>query len=230
MTNVVALFEVLPPPPPPETYFRITSVELYDTNNVAKTVFEKGEPIRAVIGYETDDTLSQVTFRGRKENGDVFVTKEMTIGDGVLTHSDVSDGVYVGVADIAITAQGDGGIYTTNIVAAYTIEEPAAPPVEETEEVPWSFTSITVADGTATLTWAIPTASLPSDGSDLTFRVGYRASLTAGDWNWTVVPANDISVAQGSASGSVEINVAAAPFSASNSAFFKLLWTNKVKE
>ena len=100
---------------------------------------------------------------------------------------------------------------------------------EEYEESPWPFTSISVADGTATLAWALPAEDLPSDGSDLLFRIGYRASLTEGDWDWTVVPANDVAVAQGAASGSVEIDVSAAPFSESNSAFFKLVWTNKVK-
>ncbi len=224
VTNVVALFEVLPPPPPPETYFRITSVELYDTNNVAKTVFEKGEPIRAVIGYETDDTLSQVTFRGRKENGDVFVTKDMTIGDGVLTQSDVSDALYVGVAGITITAQGDGGTYTTNIVAAYTIED-LAPPVEETEEVPWSFTSITVADGTATLTWAMPTASLPSDDK-CSFRIEWRTSLTEGAWSdssksYTV---EDVTSADG-----CKKTVLLSELGTPANAFFRLFWTNKVK-
>lgn len=103
---------------------------------------------------------------------------------------------------------------------------------EEYEADGWPVSSIAIsADGaTATLTWDAPTENLPSNGSDLLFRIYYRPSLVDGDWDGTAVPANDISVAQG-APGSAEIDISAEPFSLNpDSAFFRLEWLNKEKE
>ena len=110
-------------------------------------------------------------------------------------------------------------------------DEPGTPepPKEETEEVPWRIASITVDGGKAKLTWSLPTANLPSDG-DLTFRVGYKASLAEANWDWTAVSASDIAVARTATAGSIEIDITKSPFSGSQSAFFTLKWTNKVKE
>ena len=99
------------------------------------------------------------------------------------------------------------------------------PPVDETEEVPWAFTSIAVADATATLTWAMPTASLPADGK-CDFRIEWRTSLTEGAWSAAAdsYAVEDVSTAAGCAY-QVDLSAIGSPASC----FFRLFWTNKVK-
>ena len=107
-------------------------------------------------------------------------------------------------------------------MAAYTIVEPELPPAEEYEEVPWDFTSITVADGTATLTWDFPQENFPASG-ECTFRIESRTSLTSGNWATLV---DDLSATSAvGCTDEVDLSALGNP----PSLFFRLFWTNKVK-
>ena len=174
----------------------------------------------------TEEQVERQVAQLKRGTTFVKLIRPATIGDGILTQSDVSDEAYVGIAGITITAQGDGGTYTTNIVAAYTIVEPELPPSEETEESPWDFTSITVADGTATLTWAMPADNVPEAGS-CDFRIEWRTSLTAGAWSDD--SASFVVEGVTSADGCKK-TIPLPDIGTPANAFFRLFWTNKVKE
>lgn len=228
-TNIVDLFEVLEPP----TFFRVTSATFYDANGNPTNIFTKGDPIRLDVHFDTNDHILNIgLFYLKGVGGDWTSSVSMTLDDGVATHTTYDIDYYTGVLAVRLSVSGAEIHLETNIVETITIVDPGTPPqpTEEYEEVPWSFSSITVTNSVATLAWAMPTAKLPSGEQALLFRIGYRASLTAGAWDWTVVPANDVSVAQGSGSKTVNIDISAAPFNGATSAFFKLLWLNKVKE
>lgn len=117
-----------------------------------------------------------------------------------------------------------------------TITEDEDPIDEEYETVAWQIDSFTVAaDGTAlaTVGWTVPDANLPADTAEpLTFVLRYRPSLTDGDWSDTAIGDNPFSIDQAKAGEAfeAEIDLSAAPLSASQSGFFTLQWTNKVAE
>ena len=232
-------------PDPGALFFRVTSVKLYDADGAQKTEFEIKTKIRLVVNFESSDEITSATINVNKPNGGgTFVSVPrtlVTVAGNTLAVEDIANYEdrmnYTGALDLLIRASGAGGSYTTNIVAAYTLVDPQQGGVTN---MYWAIASISVEGGKAKLTWSLPTANLPSSG-DLTFRVGYRASLAgyqAGqtnededpNWNWTAVSASDIAVARTATAGSVEIDITKSPFSGSQTAFFTLKWTNKAKE
>ena len=224
--NLIQWYDVSPEspePPEPPKYFRVTSVTFYDTNDVAKTEFEVGEPVRLEIGYETDDEIDVAGFYGSLD-GDEFVTKTLEDVNGVLKCDNAGLTAYAGDIDILLEVYGAEATFTTNFLAALTVINPT-PPTEEYEEAGWHIDTFAVADGTATLTWAMPTNALPSDGK-CDFRIEWRTSLTEGAWS---VAADSFVVAGVTSAAGCTKDVSLSGISNPSAAFFRLFWTNKVK-
>ncbi len=217
-------------PPEPPKYFNFLSVATFDEAGAPCTEFTNHQTIALVVTFDTDDQIERALVNCNA-NGTTFVSipnptvSSDTIScDNIANKSNVQP--YYGPIDLVITAKGAEGTYTTNVVAAYTLVESDQP--EETEEVPWDFTSIAVADGVAALAWTLPTAAegLPSDGA-CDFRIEWRTSLTEGAWSAAAdsYMVEDVSTAAGCAY-QVDLSAIGSPASC----FFRLFWTNKAKE
>ena len=214
-----ALFTITAP------YFRVTSVTLYDKNNVATNVFEIGEVVSFEIAYESNDTplgyASMLVFT----NGIWNWTGRLAIGDGVLTSSGSTTATReVGTFDIKVNVEGQSGtVYTTDNVASFRVIDPTQ--AETTEEAPWRFTSISVTNNVATLAWAFPSANVPSDGK-CDFRIEWRQSLTSGAWSASGSSYAVTGVT--SAAGCVK-TIQLSELGNPAHCFFRLFWTNKVE-
>ena len=155
-------------------------------------------------------------------DGTCFVATEMTVNGTTASYTYEADGAVAGLVDAKFSFV-DCDPATTNVTALFEVLAP--PPDEETEEVPWDFTSITVADGTATLTWAMPMANVPEDGK-CSFRIEWRTALTEGAWSDAA--ASYIIEAVTSAADCAQV-VPLSELGNPAAAFFRLFWTNKVK-
>ena len=222
VTNVVALFEIMA---------RFSSVKTFDAaTGIATNAFTYGSSVRVVATFDAPVPNGEIALVGT--NGVTLASGAMTVfGDALAFEWAVSTN-YIGAVSATLTVPYcDPSEKTYNalfIVVAPDDPDPPPPPAEEYEEVEWKhFTAITVADGKATLVWELPETNLPSDGSDLIFKVGYRANLTEGAWNFAVV--GEVAVQQTATAGSKTIDITVEPFASATSAFFKLWWKNKVK-
>ena len=207
-------------------YFRFVSVETLDADGVPSDTFTNGAPIKLVVTYDTDDTnVAGTFFCIRNGVGSWFVSGYLwPDGSTTLYNNDISGSAYIGVVDLEITAYGNNGTYTTNVVAAYRLIDPTAPPpTEEYEEAPWRFTAITVTNDVANLAWSFPTANVPSSG-ECVFRIEYRTSLTTGAWA-TLEDGITATSAAGCAYV-VDLSTIGSPANC----FFRIIWTNKVNE
>ena len=235
--NLIKWYEVSPEspePPVPPKYFNFLSVETFDENGSPCTEFTNHQAIALVVTFDTDDEIVRATINCNETNGTTFVAipsayvnvSGNTIScDNIANDSNVQP--YYGAINLVITAFCEEGTYTTNAVAAYTLYDPNPPqPTEEYEEVGWHIDTFTVTNGTATLTWTLPAANLPSDGG-CDFRIEWRTSLTEGEWS----AAADSFIVEGvtSAAGCTKA-VSLSGISNPSAAFFRLFWTNKVKE
>lgn len=149
-------------------------------------------------------------------------------GTAMATASVDTVGFPVGAVSAEFTfAECDPPKTATN--ALFTVTGGGEPPVPS-EEYEHDFSRIDVAGDTVTLTWNKPTENLPADtATDLEFVIGYRPSLSEGDWDWATVP--PVTMAQTEDSGFAQIDISKPPFSENaGSAFFKLKWRAKVKE
>lgn len=122
---------------------------------------------------------------------------------------------------------GSGQNGNANLVKWFEVEASSSPtppaPTEEYETVRWGFTSIDMSGGAASLAWAFPSTNVPSSGECL-FTIDYRTSLTTGSWATLVEDISSTSAA--GCAYQADLSALGAP----PSCFFRLYWTNKVKE
>jgi hypothetical protein len=221
-TNCVNLFRVWPRP-------NLMSVATYDASGVETNSFVAGDKVTIVVTFDKD----------AYEEGSAIISNaagaEMTNAVMAVSGSNLTFRCATTMADVG-WASGrfsfiDSDPAATNIVDLFEVLDPAAPPpTEEYEEVPWRFTSITVTNSVATLAWATPTANVATEGDyagKCNFRVEWRQSLTSGAWSasgssYTVTGVN-------SAAGCVK-SIQLSGLGNPAHCFFRLIWTNKVKE
>ena len=228
--NLVKWYTVSPEsvdPPEPQKYCNFLSVETFDEAGNPCTTFTNHQTIGLVVTFETDDQIQRASILCDKTGGMTFVAiPNATVSGNTISYDNIANTEnmqpYYGTIDLVITANGAEGVYTTNVVAAYTLVE-SPTPAEEYEEAPWDFTAITVADGAATLTWDFPQENVPASG-ECTFRIESRTSLTSGNWATLV---DDLSATSAvGCTDEVDLSALGNP----PSLFFRLFWTNKVKE
>lgn len=225
--NLVKWYSIEVEPPEPPKYFTVTSVELFDEQDNLSTTFTNHQPIRLLVTFDTDDVISKAAIEtfGNGVPWKGIPSANVTVSGDTISYVNIANmsntQPYYGPIDITITASGASRTYTTNIVAAYTLV--SAEPAEEYEETPWDFTAITVTNAIASLAWSFPSSGVPSSG-ECSFRIEYRASLATGSWA-TLAEGLTATSAAGCA-----IDVPLAPLGNPPSCFFRLAWTNKVKE
>lgn len=225
--NLVKWYSIEVEPPEPPKYFTVTSVELFDEQDNLSTTFTNHQPIRLLVTFDTDDVISKAAIEtfGNGVPWKGIPSANVTVSGDTISYANIANmsntQPYYGPIDIAITASGASGTYTTNIVAAYTLV--SAEPAEEYDETPWDFTAITVTNAIGSLAWSFPSSGVPSSG-ECSFRIEYRASLATGSWA-TLEEGLTATSAAGCA-----IDVPLAPLGNPPSCFFRLVWTNKVKE
>ena len=166
-------------------------------------------------------------------DGTCFVATAPAVDGATATYVYKADGAVRGLIDARFTF-ADCDPPATNVTALFEIVVPDEPdpPAEEYEEARWHIDSITIADGTATLAWSLPTENVATEGENAgkcDFRIEWRTSLTEGAWS----AAADSFFVKGAAAAAdctttIPLTDIGSPVPAS--CFFRLVWTNKVKE
>ena len=166
-------------------------------------------------------------------NGDLRASGNLEFSEDGLTASNVVD-------TASFAAGVVSGTFTFVCCDPTTAEEASLFTVivsdeENYEEVGFHIDSFNLAGNgapIATIGWTVPSASLPSDGRDLEFRIDYRSSLTTGDWDKKAVSGitgdDPIKVGQTEAGKTFTYDINLSTFQ-SPSGFFRLRWLNKVK-
>ena len=199
----------------------LLSVETFDATGASATTFMQGDVVKVVATFDAAVTSGRITLEGT--NGVTLVASGAMTPDGAtLVFSWTATSDYFGPVNAKLTVP-ECDPSTADRDALFEVSAPA----EEYEETPWRITSITIADGKATLTWSLPTAGVPAAGA-CDFRVEWRTSLIAGTWS---AAANSFVIEGVTAAAGCTKTIPLSDIGnpAPASCFFRLFWTNKVK-
>ncbi len=205
------------------TVNEVVEIAALDTDGAAATTFLVGTnvTVKVVFANPVEGDCQVILYNAA---GDCIVDAPMVVSGSEATYSYVPAEKDVGLVDACfIFAECDPPTLSTN--ALFEVVSGGDDP-EVTEEVPWIISSIALDDSgepSVVLAWDFPSEAVPAEGKCV-FRLDF-ATVLDGSWDSVTLPQVEAESAA-DCTATIPLSVVGTP----SQCFFRLWWTNKVKD